>query len=185
MSESTFLSRGFTRLKQLGICFALSRLIKIFSGESSKHCLPCQTLGDVLKSSLSVQCPLLPNLLLLVSYFIYTYVTDQRYPILWVECSFVEIYFSHFFAAIGMSPIANDYLTQKQLNRAEILSTACICCDQCFLVQLEEFESQIFGDGDYAYFSSYSDSWLQHAKAYTDSDDTKFGWKSSSCWNCK
>jgi len=37
-------------------------------------------------------------------------------------------------------------------------------------VQLEEFESpdHIFGDGDYAYFSSYSDSWLQHTKAYTD-----------------
>jgi 2-polyprenyl-3-methyl-5-hydroxy-6-metoxy-1,4-benzoquinol methylase len=41
-------------------------------------------------------------------------------------------------------------------------------CDQCFLVQLEEFESpqQIFSE--YAYFSSYSESWLQHAKAYVD-----------------
>ncbi len=44
----------------------------------------------------------------------------------------------------------------------------CFVCSSCFLVQLEEFESpsQIFDD--YAYFSSYSETWLQHAKQYTD-----------------
>jgi len=69
-----------------------------------------------------------------------------------------------------MSPIANDYLTQKQQSCREFYPLHAYVCDQCFLVQLEEFESpdHIFGDGDYAYFSSYSDSWLQHAKAYTD-----------------
>jgi len=66
-----------------------------------------------------------------------------------------------------MSPIANDYLTEEQLHCAEIYPCTYVC-EKC-LVQLEEFESpdHIFGDGDYAYFSSYSDSW-QHAKAYTD-----------------
>lgn len=94
------------------------------------------------------------------------------------KCSFCSNLISHTFAAIGMSPIANDYLTQKQLNRAEkFYPLHAYVCDQCFLVQLEEFESpgHIFGDGDYAYFSSYSDSWLQHAKAYTDLMVQKFG----------
>lgn len=94
------------------------------------------------------------------------------------ECSFCKNLISHTFAAIGMSPIANDYLTQKQLNRAEkFYPLHAYVCDQCFLVQLEEFESpdHIFGDGNYAYFSSYSESWLQHAKAYTELMVQKFG----------
>ena len=49
-------------------------------------------------------------------------------------------------------------------------------CEKCFLVQLEEFEppERIFTD-DYAYFSSYSDSWLAHAKAYTEAMVARFG----------
>jgi 2-polyprenyl-3-methyl-5-hydroxy-6-metoxy-1,4-benzoquinol methylase len=55
-------------------------------------------------------------------------------------------------------------------------------CDRCLLVQLEEFESpeHIFGDGDYAYFSSYSDSWLRHAKAYTELMVERFKFNSNS-----
>jgi 2-polyprenyl-3-methyl-5-hydroxy-6-metoxy-1,4-benzoquinol methylase len=77
-----------------------------------------------------------------------------------------------------MSPIANDYLTEEQLHCAEkFYPLHTYVCEKCLLVQLEEFESpeHIFGDGDYAYFSSYSDSWLQHAKAYTDLMIQKFG----------
>jgi hypothetical protein len=49
-------------------------------------------------------------------------------------------------------------------------------CGTCFLVQLEEFESpqKIFGD-NYAYFSSYSDSWLDHARRYTEQMIGRFG----------
>ena len=86
-------------------------------------------------------------------------------------CRFCSHSLQHTFAAIGMSPIANDYPSQEQLNRAEkFYPLQTYVCAQCLLVQLEEFESpdHIFGDGDYAYFSSYSDSWLQHAKAYTE-----------------
>lgn len=75
------------------------------------------------------------------------------------------------FADLGMSPIANDNLTSEHLNRAEkFYPLHTYVCDRCLLVQLEEFESpeHIFGDGDYAYFSSYSESWLRHAKAYTE-----------------
>jgi SAM-dependent methyltransferase len=50
-------------------------------------------------------------------------------------------------------------------------------CDRCFLVQLDEFVSPevIFGDGAYAYFSSFSDSWLQHVRGYADVVSERFG----------
>ncbi|MBD1832697.1 methyltransferase domain-containing protein [Cyanobacteria bacterium FACHB-472] len=94
------------------------------------------------------------------------------------KCLFCNSLLQHSFVNLGMSPIANDYLKPEQLNNAEKLYPLhAYVCENCFLVQLEQFESpeHIFGDGDYAYFSSYSDSWLQHAKAYTDLMVEKFG----------
>ena len=87
------------------------------------------------------------------------------------NCRFCGNQLKHTLADLGMSPIANDYLNAEQLNRAEkFYPLHAYVCDKCLLVQLDQFESpdHIFGDGDYAYFSSYSDSWLRHAKAYTD-----------------
>jgi 2-polyprenyl-3-methyl-5-hydroxy-6-metoxy-1,4-benzoquinol methylase len=94
------------------------------------------------------------------------------------QCRFCSTQLQHTFADLGMSPIANDYLAPKQLNRAEkFYPLRAYVCENCLLVQLDEFESpeRIFGDGDYAYFSSYSDSWLKHAKAYTDLMVKRFG----------
>ena len=94
------------------------------------------------------------------------------------SCRFCNKPLEHTFANLGGSPIANDYLTEAQLNRAEkFYPLHAYVCENCLLVQLEEFESpdHIFGDGDYAYFSSYSDSWLSHAKAYTDLMIKRFG----------
>jgi len=68
-----------------------------------------------------------------------------------------------------MSPLSNAYLTADKLNTMEpFYPLHTYVCSECFLVQLEEFESpeEIFGD--YAYFSSYSESWLRHAEAYAD-----------------
>lgn len=68
-----------------------------------------------------------------------------------------------------MSPLSNSYLAPTQLNQKESFYPLHVyVCESCFLVQLEEFESpeQIFSD--YAYLSSYSDSWLDHVRAYTD-----------------
>src|SRR5207244_6399122 len=48
-------------------------------------------------------------------------------------------------------------------------------CDECFLVQLEEFESAESIFSDYAYFSSYSDSWLKHSEAYCEQMISRFG----------
>ena len=94
------------------------------------------------------------------------------------QCRFCGNQLQHTFADLGMSPIANDYLAPKHLNQAEkFYPLHAYVCEKCLLVQLDEFESpdRIFGDGDYAYFSSYSDSWLRHAKAYTDLVVERFG----------
>jgi 2-polyprenyl-3-methyl-5-hydroxy-6-metoxy-1,4-benzoquinol methylase len=80
------------------------------------------------------------------------------------------------FADLGMSPPSNSYLEAEELNRVErFYPLHAWVCEKCFLVQLEEFETpeQIFSD--YAYFSSYSDSWLAHAKAYAEAMVRRFG----------
>jgi SAM-dependent methyltransferase len=85
-------------------------------------------------------------------------------------CRFCGAGLVHTFADLGMTPISNAFLKADQLNRMEpFYPLHAYVCGKCFLVQLEEFESpqKIFGD-NYAYFSSYSDSWLDHARRYTD-----------------
>ena len=73
------------------------------------------------------------------------------------------------FADLGMSPLANSYLPPERANSMEpFYPLRALVCANCFLVQLEEFETpeQIFSD--YAYFSSYSSSWLEHSRRYAE-----------------
>jgi hypothetical protein len=68
-----------------------------------------------------------------------------------------------------MSPLCESYVIGEQLNQVERYYPLHVqVCDQCFLVQLEEYVSaeEIFTE--YAYFSSYSDSWLKHAADYVE-----------------
>ncbi|MBD2504206.1 class I SAM-dependent methyltransferase [Anabaena azotica] len=97
------------------------------------------------------------------------------------NCRFCGNQLKYTFIDLGISPIANDYLSPPHLHQAEkFYPLHTYICEKCLLVQLEEFESpnHIFGDGDYAYFSSYSDSWLKHAKAYTELIVKKFDFNS-------
>ena len=83
---------------------------------------------------------------------------------------------NHTFVDLGMSPLANSYLEADQLNQMEPFYPLHVrLCVACFLVQLEPVAKpdEIFSD--YAYFSSYSDSWLEHAKSYTDAIAHRFG----------
>jgi SAM-dependent methyltransferase len=83
----------------------------------------------------------------------------------------------HTFVDLGMSPLCESYLDSGQLNRMErFYPLHVFVCDQCFLVQLQEYVSpeEIFTE--YAYFSSYSDSWLQHARSYVDQMVERFGY---------
>jgi SAM-dependent methyltransferase len=85
------------------------------------------------------------------------------------RCRFCGTPLAHTFANLGMSPIANNYLTEADLGRMEpFYPLHALVCDGCFLVQLEEFEAPEAIFSDYAYFSSYSTSWLAHARRYAD-----------------
>ena len=82
-------------------------------------------------------------------------------------CRFCGASLEHTFIDLGMSPLANSYVATEQLNRMEPFYPLHVyVCKECLLVQLEEFTSPQSIFGDYAYFSSYSDSWLQHAEKY-------------------
>jgi 2-polyprenyl-3-methyl-5-hydroxy-6-metoxy-1,4-benzoquinol methylase len=97
------------------------------------------------------------------------------------KCRFCETPLRHTFANLGMSPLSNAFLKQENLNQMEpFYPLHAFVCENCFLVQLSEFQSpeQIFGD--YAYFSSYSESWLNHAKRYTELMIERFGLDSNS-----
>ena len=80
------------------------------------------------------------------------------------------------FADLGMSPFANSYVPVAQIDRAEkFYPLHAWVCESCLLVQLESFESPDAIFGDYLYFSSFSDSWLRHAKSYTEQMIQRFG----------
>jgi 2-polyprenyl-3-methyl-5-hydroxy-6-metoxy-1,4-benzoquinol methylase len=76
---------------------------------------------------------------------------------------------------LGMSPLSNRYVDEQELNQAEkFYPLHVFVCSNCFLVQLELFESPEVIFGDYAYFSSYSDSWLSHMQAFANSAIERF-----------
>ncbi len=81
----------------------------------------------------------------------------------------------HTFVDLGMSPLANSYVKPSQLNTMEpFYPLHAFICHECFLVQLDAVTrpEEIFSD--YAYFSSYSESWLEHAKSYVDAVTNRF-----------
>ena len=98
------------------------------------------------------------------------------------NCRFCQTPLKHTFVDLGMSPISNAFLKPEQINQAEkFYPLHTYVCDNCFLVQLEEFETPdyIF-NSEYAYFSSYSESWLRHVEKYTQLMLERFGFDSES-----
>jgi SAM-dependent methyltransferase len=88
---------------------------------------------------------------------------------------------STLFVDLGMSPLCQTHITPQQLNSMEpFYPLRTYVCESCFLVQLEEFVAP--GDifSEYAYFSSYADSWVAHAKRYADLMCERFGFDASS-----
>ncbi len=94
-----------------------------------------------------------------------------------MNCRHCENTLNHVFIDLGNSPPSNAYLTKSQLNEVEhYFPLKIFVCDKCFLVQVDEYKkaTEIF-DGDYAYFSSVSKSWLAHSKLYTEQMIAKYG----------
>jgi SAM-dependent methyltransferase len=98
-----------------------------------------------------------------------------------VECRFCRTPVTHTLVDLGMSPLCESFLPADQLNNMEpFYPLRVYVCGNCFLAQLEEYVSPEAIFTEYAYFSSYSDSWLRHAKNYTDLMVARFGVDSKS-----
>lgn len=83
---------------------------------------------------------------------------------------------------LGSAPLSNAYLTAVTLRRPESwYPLRVLVCERCWLVQAEAHSraSEIFND-EYAYFSSFSDAWMAHAKKYADDVTTEFNLNQSS-----
>ena len=92
------------------------------------------------------------------------------------HCRFCEAPLEHTFVDLGMSPLCESYVSADRLNRMEPFYPLHVrVCNRCWLVQLEAYVSgeEIFTE--YAYFSSFSDSWLAHAEHYTVQMIERFG----------
>jgi hypothetical protein len=82
---------------------------------------------------------------------------------------------------LGLSPLCESYVDESQIDEMEpFYPLRVYVCEVCFLVQLNEYVRAESIFTEYAYFSSYSDSWLAHAKAYTEQMVSRFGLDSNS-----
>ena len=98
-----------------------------------------------------------------------------------LNCRFCNELLINIFVDLGISPLSNAFLKKEMLNYVEKKYSLCAyVCDNCFLVQLPEFEKPENIFKDYAYFSSYSSTWLQHAENYTNLIIKKFSFDQKS-----
>ncbi len=82
----------------------------------------------------------------------------------------------HTFVDLGMSPLCESYVPPERLNQMEPFYPLHVwVCGECFLVQLEEFVSPTEIFTEYAYFSSYADSWVEHMRRYADAITERLG----------
>ncbi|MCK5541076.1 MAG: class I SAM-dependent methyltransferase [Desulfobacterales bacterium] len=87
-----------------------------------------------------------------------------------MKCRFCSTELVHIFVDLGSSPASNSFLSKDQLNKAETYyPLRLFVCEKCFLVQIDEYKKsdEIF-NSDYAYFSSFSKTWLDHARKYVE-----------------
>ncbi|MGO9761922.1 MAG: methyltransferase domain-containing protein [Solirubrobacteraceae bacterium] len=85
------------------------------------------------------------------------------------SCRLCGAALEHVFADLGSSPLANSYVRPDRVGAMEpFYPLRALVCSNCFLVQLDEFETPERIFSDYAYFSSYSASWLEHCRRYTE-----------------
>jgi SAM-dependent methyltransferase len=91
-------------------------------------------------------------------------------------CRFCGRGLKHTFVDLGMSPLCESFLTSAQLNQMEpFYPLHVFVCENCFLVQLDEYVSPEKIFTEYAYFSSYANTWLDHCRDYTDQMIKRFG----------
>lgn len=87
-----------------------------------------------------------------------------------MKCRFCENSLAETFLDLGNCPLSNSFLSKEQLNKRETFYPLKLyVCEKCWLVQIDEYKSadEIFNK-NYAYFSSYSQTWLEHARNYVN-----------------
>jgi len=99
-----------------------------------------------------------------------------------MNCRFCKEELNNVFIDLINSPASNSFLTKEELNEPETFYPLKVyTCANCFLVQVDEYKkSDAIFDSSYVYFSSYSTSWLAHAKQYTDMMTERFGYNEES-----
>jgi len=86
-----------------------------------------------------------------------------------MNCRFCDTQLKHIFVSLGVSPLSNSYVEEKNMNKMEpFYPLESYVCEKCFLVQLGKYETPENIFSDYAYFSSYSDTWLSHCENYVN-----------------
>ena len=97
------------------------------------------------------------------------------------RCRFCEAPLTRSVIDLGKSPFANSFLSETDLSRPETFYPLHVfICDECWLMQLEEFESAENIFGHYLYFSSYSQTWLDHCRAYARAMTSRYQLDASS-----
>ena len=85
-----------------------------------------------------------------------------------MKCRFCENILKYSFVDLGTSPLSNSYLNEQDIQKMEpFFPLHVYICEACYLVQLPEVQNPEYIFSDYAYFSSYSETWLKHARDYT------------------
>ena len=92
------------------------------------------------------------------------------------ECRLCGAKLTRTFVDLGMSPLCESYVPEARLDDPEIFYPLHVrLCETCLLVQLPAYVSGEDIFSDYAYFSSYSDSWVAHAKRYAETMTGRLG----------
>lgn len=93
-------------------------------------------------------------------------------------CRFCRAPLTRTFLDLGLQPLANSYLTPEQLaaGNEPVFPLNTMVCDACFLVQADhEVPAEAIFDEGYAYFSSFSPGWVEHARRYAEAMTERFG----------
>ncbi|MDZ4722480.1 MAG: class I SAM-dependent methyltransferase [candidate division Zixibacteria bacterium] len=98
-----------------------------------------------------------------------------------MNCRFCAAPLRHTFVDLGMSPLCESYVKAEDLNKQELFYPLhAYVCEKCFLVQLDDYVPREHIFTEYAYFSSYAESWVQHAKTYVEMITKRLGLTTSS-----
>ncbi|MGQ0619548.1 MAG: methyltransferase domain-containing protein [Panacagrimonas sp.] len=99
-----------------------------------------------------------------------------------MRCRFCKTALHHVFIDLANTPLSNSFLKEEQLDEPETFYPLKVyTCHECFLVQVDEYrKSDAIFNSEYVYFSSYSSTWLEHARTYVEMMVERFGFSRKS-----